>query len=660
MISANEHKALVYTVKDRCRVCYTCVRECPVKAIRIAGGQAEVITERCIGCGTCTLVCSQGAKLYLRCVNKVSSLLSGTEPVAALIAPAFAAEFHDIPTETFVGMIKALGFNYVTEVAFGADLVAAKYKEIFDDPNAKPVISANCPAVLHYVMQFQPEHTNSIAPIISPMIAMARVVRKKYGENVRTVFIGPCIAKKTESDDVDAALTFTELRELLSMYRIHPMTASPSDFDPPLGGRGAIFPIHRGMVQTALMNDSSIEGNVVVAEGHRNLKEAVNEFKNGTFGSSHLDVLTCNGCTMGPGMSKGGTRFARNTAVIKYVKKKVEELDKAQWEKDMETFLTLDFERNYRPKDQRLKMPNDTAITEILRKMGKYTMSDRLNCGSCGYNTCREHAIAIHRGLAEVEMCLPYSITQLHNSIEELAQTNEALESMQATLRHTEKLAGMGQMSAGIAHELNNPLGVVIMYANILLDEADSSSQQYEDLKLIVAQADRCKKIVAGLLNFARKNQLNLTEIQVDNLIRNAISSVTIPENIDVMVENNHHLVITVDVEQLLQVFTNLIKNGCEAMPEGGILHFNFSKNSDYWVFTISDTGCGISQENIDKIFEPFFTTKEIGKGTGLGLATSYGIVKMHKGSISVMSNNLPDTGQTGTTFIVKIPQKFN
>jgi len=302
--------------------------------------------------------------------------------------------------------------------------------------------------------------------------------------------------------------------------------------------------------------------------------------------------------------------------------------------------------------------PPNEQIKEVLYKMGKYSQQDHLNCGACGYDSCEEHAIAIINGLAETEMCLPYSIEKLHKYIRELNISKEKLANVQEALRHSEKLAGMGQLSAGIAHELNNPLGVITMYSNILKEELPVDSLMLQDIELIVEQADRCRKIVGGLLNFARKNQVNLTESDLVNLARHSIDSVIIPEEIQILFKAEvNDPVAMIDCDQMTQVFTNLLKNAVEAMPAKGQINFNLTDSRDQLNVSISDNGTGIQPENMDKLFTPFFTTKETGKGTGLGLPIIYGIVKMHKGDIKVVSNVDPAKGPTGTTFTIVIPR---
>lgn len=656
-----QKESLVYTIKERCRVCYTCVRECPAKAIKIVNGQADIITERCIACGNCIKVCSQDAKFHLQSADFVLNILSEEVPVVAMIAPSFAAEFTECSNyQTFVGMVRRLGFKYVVEVGFGADLVAKRYKEILQDEHEYHYISSDCPAIVGYIEKYHPNLVKSLAPIVSPLMAMNRVVKKKYGNSVKVVFIGPCIAKKQESEEVDAVITFRELRTLFSCSNIKHHNSTPSEFDGPLAGKGAIFPLQRGLLHNVNIKEDPFEGNVLVASGRQNFQSAIKEFENGLIKSQHLELLCCEGCIMGPGMSIGGKQYSRSTHVSSYVKEKLSKLNNEIWEKEIEEYRDLDLSRHFSTDDQRMNRPSEEQIQEVLQNIGKISEKDRLDCGACGYDTCVEHAIAIIQGQAEVEMCLPYSIENLHNYINELAKSNEKLISVQEALKHSEKLAHMGQLSAGIAHELNNPLGVIIMYANLLLDESSVDSEIRKDLELIVEQSDRCKKIVGGLLNFARKNQINLVETDANLLIRQCLNSLIIPNEITITQEfKAKNPYIFLDSEQMIQAITNLIKNALEAMPqENGSLKILLHDDPDNIFFEISDNGHGIAKENMDKLFTPFFTTKGIGKGTGLGLPTTYGIVKMHKGNIDIKTNTDPNLGETGTTFTIIIPRK--
>ncbi len=653
------HRRLVFTVKDKCRVCYTCVRECPVKAIKIINGQAEVINERCIGCGNCIKVCSQGAKYPLRSIDEVNGLLKSGKKIAACIAPSFPAEFTEIPDHRLlVGMIRQLGFDYITEVSFGADMIAREYEHRIKNSKGIGQISSDCPAIVYFIRQYHPELVDNLAPIASPMLAMTRIMKKKYGEELKVVFIGPCFAKKAESEEVDEVLTFRELREMFNEKELSWQNAVPSDFDPPVSGKGAIFPISRGLYFTANSTETIPEEQVVVAEGRVNFKEAVREYEEGLIRNKHLMLLCCEGCIMGPGTSPGGKRYARSAAVGEYAGKKLAALDKQQWEEQIKEFSSLDFSQQFSPEDRRFEIPAEDKIIEALHAMGKFNPEDHLNCGTCGYDTCVEHAIAIVKDLAETEMCLPYTIEKLHDSISNLNVSNEKLARAKQALKQSEKLAHMGQLSAGIAHELNNPLGVITMYSNILIDESPENDPVRDDLKLIAEQAERCKKIVSGLLNFARKNQVTLSETDIVKFTRHSIDSIIKPENIKVVFEPSiANPQARLDIDQMMQVLTNLEKNAVDAMPGGGILTIGVDGDEEEIRFIITDTGTGISKEHMDKIFTPFFTTKEMGKGTGLGLALIYGIVKMHKGKIHVDSNNDPSAGTTGTTFTITLPR---
>jgi len=221
-----------------------------------------------------------------------------------------------------------------------------------------------------------------------------------------------------------------------------------------------------------------------------------------------------------------------------------------------------------------------------------------------------------------------------------------------------ERLASMGQLSVGIAHELNNPLGIVLMYSNLLLEQCGKDSQIAEDLRTIAQEADRCKKIVSGLLNFARRNKVAARLTCLRDFVDGFVCVQNVPDNVVVTTHHNAPtLEAEIDSDQIIQVLTNLATNAFDAMPEGGKLTLETGGDERTVWLKLTDTGVGIPKENMKKLFSPFFTTKKIGQGTGLGLAVSYGIIKMHRGKIDVESNVDPTAGPTGTTFIVRLPR---
>jgi iron only hydrogenase large subunit-like protein/nitrogen-specific signal transduction histidine kinase len=653
-------RGLVYTVKDRCRVCYTCVRECPVKAIRIVDGQAELVAERCIACGNCTIVCSQGAKVYESSIDRVNDLLEKEEELIAIVAPSYVAEFEEIrETALFAGMLKKLGFHHLFEVGMGADLVAEAYEKLINGKTGKGYINSDCPAIVSYVEKYHPNLTNSLMPVVSPMVATVRYIRQVVHSQAKIVFIGPCVAKKEESEEVDEVVTFTELRSMFTSRRIRVTNVEPAAFDPPLAMNGAGFPVSRGLLQSMKLEGNHVDQRVIVAEGRVHFQEAIREYASGTLGSMQLELLCCEGCIMGPGTSPNGKKFVRRSHVLNHLHKRLKETE-GEMQGVREKHYELDLSRSFKKDDQRIKEGPEEEIEKVLHQMGKFSQQDYLDCGACGYDTCLSHARAITQGLAEVEMCLPYSIDTLHQTIHKLADSNHKLLSVEQALRQSEKLAHMGQLSAGIAHELNNPLGVVIMYSNLLLEESGDNQQLKEDLELVVEQADRCKSIVGGLLNFARKNQVKYSQIDLEDLLRVSTSSIIFPASISYSLENNlSNPYAEMDREQMVQVITNLMKNGMEAMPNGGALTVSLSDQDDWVIISIRDEGTGIAPADLEKVFEPFYTTKGIGKGTGLGLATCYGIIKMHRGQIDVKSNTKSEKGPTGTEFIIKLPRRM-
>jgi signal transduction histidine kinase len=250
------------------------------------------------------------------------------------------------------------------------------------------------------------------------------------------------------------------------------------------------------------------------------------------------------------------------------------------------------------------------------------------------------------------------TIEKLHSYLETLENRNIELASMKDALKHSEKLATMGQLSAGIAHEVNNPLGVVLMYSNILKDECDPDSEIYKDLETIASQAHRCKTILAGLLNFARKNELNKTMIKLNSFFENVKKSVILPKGVNLIVSHeNADFEVELDESQMIQVFVNFINNAVDAMKSSGEIRITTGTDRQSVIFIIEDTGPGITEENQKRLFEPFFSTKQMGKGTGLGLAVVYGIIKMHRGKIKVESNADASKGKTFARFIVNLPK---
>jgi iron only hydrogenase large subunit-like protein/nitrogen-specific signal transduction histidine kinase len=654
---------LVTTIKDRCKTCYQCVRYCPAKAIKISDGQAEVIPDRCIGCGNCVRVCSQQAKEVLSSSGFVEKILESESKCAALIAPSFPAQFYDIDYKIFIGMLKKLGFDYVIEVAFGADLVAKECKKLYESKEMDSFIESSCPAIVSFIEKYHPKLIKNLSSIVSPMVATAKVVDKMYGEGIKKVFIGPCIAKKGEAQNenlqgnINVVITFAELEQMFIQNKIYSDNIESCDFNEPKAHTGRVFPLSHGFFQAADIKEDLTKNNAITADGQEDFIEAIKEFEKGEIKVGVLEMLSCKGCIMGVGINNKTPQYFRHARVSKFVNQSSKLFDKKVWEKNIEICEDIDLKRKYTHENKLLKTPSNNEIEMILKGMGKTDPEDELNCGACGYETCVEHATAIYKGLAEYTMCLPYTIEKLKNTVDKLEISNIELNNTQEALMHSERLASMGQLAAGIAHEINNPLGVILLYSHILLEKTEKDSKLFKNLNMITDQAVRTKKIVSGLLNFARQNKVAKQPCNVEELINKIVKSFVEPEiSIEIIIKTVD-LEIEIDKDQINQVISNLISNAKDAMPGGGKISIIIESKRDDLLIIIKDTGNGIPKENLSKIFNPFYTTKKIGKGTGLGLAVTYGIIKMHSGQISAQSNTDPEKGEVGTEIIVSLPK---
>lgn len=658
MTSNKMNHAIVSTITDRCKRCYSCIRECPAAAIRVVDAQAKVIEERCIACGHCVKVCSQDAKQIFSELEEVYSLLQANK-VVAIIAPSFAAsfpkEYRKVPTA-----LRKLGFIQVIETAFGADLIANDYMEVIKSDSDKTLISSACPAVVSFIQKYYVDLVPNLAQVVSPMIALGRYLKKNLGEEVKIVFVGPCVAKKHEAQDeevagvIDAVLTFTELKRMFDAEDIVLNDLEDSDFDGPHAMMGKAYPLAGGLLKTTDVSDDILEKDIIVVEGKRKVVDIIEEIANNHINAKFTDILFCEGCISGPAIDTELNYYARREKVINYINEKINNVDKRVWKSNLYNARKLNLHRTFKIDNQRRPYPTEEKIKEILAQTKKYSVKDELNCGACGYPTCREYAVAIAKNLAEKEMCLPYLLDELKVAYDSLSNTEEQL-------RVAEKLASIGQLAAGVAHEINNPLGTILLYASMLkrdLEKIYNDDQRSEDLELIVDEANRCKNIVSNLLNFARQGKLNLKEFDITETIREVLKPFTVNpvyRQIEFkyqITENNYK--ITGDEDQLKQVFINIIKNACDALTDSSKKELNvyLSIDRNNVKVEIADSGNGIAKENQGKVFTPFFTTKSMGKGTGLGLAISYGIIKMHKGNITFTS----EIGK-GTSFKVVLPK---
>ncbi len=640
--------SIVYTEREKCKGCYACVRGCPCKAIKVEQGLAQVIKERCIVCGTCLQVCATGAKRVESDIGLVWQLLGQNCPVIAIPSSSFPAALPELRPGQLVTALKKLGFSEVMEDSFGAEIVSREYARLLTRVKDKAILSSNCPAVVTYIEKYYPQLIGNLAPIVSPTIAMGRVIKQQYNPEAKVVFIGPCVAKKAEAKDekasgvVDAVLTFAELKEMLVARGISPESEESGEFSGPKPNLGRLFAVAGGLLRSMELSGDILAHNVISAHGRDYVAKILREFARGEITARFINLYFCHGCVDGPVIDNELSGFRRKELVAKYA---ASAADPAQTERDVQQYAGMDLSRKFTIQSVGLATPNDTDVENVLKQMNRGSLEEQFNCGACGYRSCRELAIAVCQGLAEAEMCWPYLL--------------QKLKTIQEGLIQAEKLTSLGQLAASIAHEVNNPIAGVLVYTQLLAKKVSNDRLTKEVaidyLSKMEAELTRSGKLIRNLLDFARQSKPALREVDINEAVNRAFDLAAHSaqlQHVEVVKELGISLPkIMADFDQLQQVFTNLIVNAIQAMTQGGKLTLRTSASDSQLKIEVQDTGCGISQENMSKLFTPFFTTKKEVKGVGLGLAVSYGIVQRHRGRIEVQS----EVGK-GSTFTVYLP----
>lgn len=384
--------------KSNCKNCYKCIRNCPVKAIRFSGDQAHIIADECILCGRCFVVCPQNAKEIVSEVEKVKVMIQSGEPVIASMAPSFIANYDGVGIDAMREGLQKLGFADVEETAIGATMVKTDYERLVHEKQKPVIISSACASVNLLIQKHYPEMIKYLADTLSPMQAHCRDIKRRNPE-AKTVFIGPCVAKKDEAQRypgiVDAALTFEELTEWLEKENVR--LEKKVDSNPESLAR--IFPTVAGILRT--MKDRDPEYEYVAVDGIDNCIAALEDVAARHVSNCFMEMSACKGsCVNGPVMEKYHPWFITDyLSVTRYAGDKDFPVEQPE---------ISELSRRYDILEGMKDMPTERKIQEILSKMGKKKPSDELNCGTCGYDTCREKAIAIYQGKAEIEMCLPY------------------------------------------------------------------------------------------------------------------------------------------------------------------------------------------------------------------------------------------------------------
>ncbi|MFW5896748.1 MAG: ATP-binding protein, partial [Bacillota bacterium] len=464
-----------------------------------------------------------------------------------------------------------------------------------------------------------------------------------------------------EDDDPEIALTFRELAAMFADRDIDVTALPERKFDPPHPTLARLFPVSGGLVRSAALAADILDSPILVAEGKEDVEDVISSVANGRVDYQFVDLLFCEGCIDGPVIESDLSLMERRERVVKYTR-----AARKQGESEPEELPRgLDLSRRFRPRDVSLPLPDEAEIRRILSRVGKHDPSDELNCGACGYPTCRDKAIAVYRGLAEPEMCLPFMVEQLEEALEELEysygelySTYDKLQETQEELVQAEKLSSLGQLSAGVAHELNNPLGGILLYADLIREEQVPG--EVEDyVKTIRREAARCRDIVTGLLNFARQSRVQKENVSLNDYVAEVTEDFArgLPDGIKLTLnlDSPDDLKAELDPGQMRRVLINLLSNSRDAVEDAGEITIStrYLEDGDEILVIIEDDGVGIKESDMPRVFTPFFTTKEPGKGTGLGMPIAYGIVKMHRGRIEVDSEE-----GLGTKVTISIPRR--
>ena len=704
-------QGIVYTDKERCQACSACLRVCRSKSIIIKDGKSEIIKESCLNCGACLTACSKSAKRYQTGLDSVGKILEKGK-AALILAPSYvivAKRRYSCSPEQFCTALRNLGFSLIYEASFGADVVTKVYLDYLTDllktkgRENTHVITSPCPSLMNFMEKHTPVLLDEFAPIMSPMAAQAVLVRQWNHGQVSIVGASPCMAKKSELLDPELGLyeqkiTFEELGELIDRRGIIPADLEESDFDGIQALYGAGFPVSGGLTKalepfTCDYGFNLLSRDYLIIEGEDRSTKFLRQMARQKTGGQSLsgypllmDILYCEGCIMGKSLGVDADFWENRRIITDYtekrfvklqheskeyagysisVKNNVEAPEFRQWLEIVEQLIQENkFTRHWRSMEYHKKEPNQEELRKILEYDGKYTREDELNCGACGYETCRERAIAVFNGENQPGGCIVHVKYEAKTSKEENKRLHE-LDQLKSDFLST------------VSHELRTPLTSVLGFSRIIKrklgevivpqlktddKKTNRTIKQIEDnVEIIISESQRLTNLINDVLDLSKmdagKIEWVMEPISVEEVIAQATaatSSLFEHKDLELRIDLEELPQIRGDRDRLIQTVINLISNAVK-FTERGFITCQARVTGNEVTISIADTGMGIAQEDLPKVFEKF---KQVGdtltdkpKGTGLGLAICKQIIEQHGGRIWVES----EIGK-GSTFLFTVP----
>ncbi len=542
----------IYTETNDCKDCYKCIRECPTKAIKVADNMASVVDSLCVYCGHCVTICPTGAKKVRDGISRAKWLLKNKKEVYVSLAPSYLSEYKKTDSEKLIQALQQLGFKGVSETALGAQEVSKQVGKYLEGRPSGAYISSACPSVVELIRKYHPHHTMAITPFMSPMLTHAKMLRHWYGDEIGVVFIGPCVAKKSEADDysrlVDVAITFKELKKWLDTEKINTEalnTPNIAQFMPFDAGDGAVYPVDGGMIDTIKQHNQQKNGTFLSFSGLRQVNAVLHEIDTlETNQPLFLELLACEGgCINGPGTTKECGLARKSIDIINSLTAKREKL--AGQKLDLPS---LNVERDFfNIEPIKHTTYNNQEVRDALFSIGKTSIADELNCSGCGYDTCRDFANALLEGHAEESMCVSYMRMVAHHKAAILLQK---IPSGVIILDDQHKVV---EMNSSFAHMLGEELEICFeANPGMRGAEIDKLGEFSKHFKTVLHTGKELKDIT--IRENGHSFQLSIFNIQKHKLVTGIMQNLHQPEFQKGIVEKRTREVIQKNMETVQKI----------------------------------------------------------------------------------------------------------